>query len=245
MTDHQSTPIAHNNHPDLRYPGWFNPLEHCRHQTSCECKPDPLTMSIVHREVNHAAEMIQAWSKEGGWSKERTEASLAEERREMLDYLYGPIEEEWANEKYTILDGGEVKYISHVPRLDFLDIFSLDSLNFVRASVEPSLALPGMLKIIFEASDDSFPFPRHPDMSTEETWLYRMFDEAGVLLYIGISRDAFIRFAQHAKDKPWISQVAKWERESYPSRAQALRAEKAAIQAEHPLYNVVHNGGIR
>lgn len=72
-------------------------------------------------------------------------------------------------------------------------------------------------------------------------WLYRMYGKNNELLYIGISKSAFARFEQHSHTQPWINQVARWEREPYPSRAEALEAERTAIIQEHPKYNVIHN----
>ena len=71
-----------------------------------------------------------------------------------------------------------------------------------------------------------------------------MFNRDGDLLYIGISNDPVLRLSQHANEKPWVKrEVTKWEIEptSYPSFAAALAAERKAIEAEHPRYNVVHN----
>lgn len=84
----------------------------------------------------------------------------------------------------------------------------------------------------------------HEAPPADPTWLYRMFNRDGDLLYIGISNDPVLRLSQHANEKPWVKrEVTKWEIEptSYPSFAAALAAERKAIEAEHPRYNVVHN----
>ena len=70
------------------------------------------------------------------------------------------------------------------------------------------------------------------------TVLYRLFDAAGSLLYVGVTGDLRGRLAQHAADKPWWSQVARKTVTWYGSRSDALRAETAAIFNEHPRYNV-------
>ncbi len=68
------------------------------------------------------------------------------------------------------------------------------------------------------------------------TTLYRMFDEGGALLYVGITKDTRKRFSQHA-DKHWFSQVVRVEVETFDSRGAAASAERAAIRDEAPVFN--------
>lgn len=68
--------------------------------------------------------------------------------------------------------------------------------------------------------------------------LYRFFDKAGDLLYVGISNNPGRRWAQHERDKPWWHEVHHVEIERYPDRAAVLVAEAEAIRAENPRYNV-------
>lgn len=74
----------------------------------------------------------------------------------------------------------------------------------------------------------------------QRTALYRHFDAAGELLYVGISLCAIGRLAQHRMDKQWYQDIARVEVEWLPDRDTALAAEKLAIQTERPRYNVVH-----
>ena len=67
--------------------------------------------------------------------------------------------------------------------------------------------------------------------------VYRMFNAAGVLLYVGISANFGERLKQHRADKAWWSEVEHWTVEDAPSRADALFLEAGAILSEHPLYN--------
>jgi hypothetical protein len=77
------------------------------------------------------------------------------------------------------------------------------------------------------------------------TALYRLFGADGELLYIGIS-DAFgRRWRDHAMSKPWWPDVRRQAIDWHPSREDAEAAEKAAIKAERPKYNVAHNFGRR
>lgn len=80
---------------------------------------------------------------------------------------------------------------------------------------------------------------------TDNTQLYRQFNRDGKLLYVGISINAFERFRQHAKDKTWIDTVASMTIEHFASRQEALDAERAAIESECPLWNIVFNRGIQ
>lgn len=72
--------------------------------------------------------------------------------------------------------------------------------------------------------------------------LYRYFDGADELVYVGISNDPGTRLGQHRLDKPWWDDVVTAKIQRYPDRASALAAERIAIRDEHPRYNIVHNG---
>jgi hypothetical protein len=73
------------------------------------------------------------------------------------------------------------------------------------------------------------------------TWehvLYRLYDEGGTLLYVGITNSITTRFTAHAKTQPWWSEVAGCRVEFYPDRAALERAELDAIRFDRPRYNV-------
>jgi len=72
--------------------------------------------------------------------------------------------------------------------------------------------------------------------------LYRMYRDQE-LLYIGITFNFINRFNAHRKDKEWWLEVNRIETEHFETRERALNAEQAAIRAEKPRYNVVHNKG--
>jgi hypothetical protein len=71
--------------------------------------------------------------------------------------------------------------------------------------------------------------------------LYRFFDNAGELLYVGITMNPAARWKQHSKDKDWWTEVANITVEPHPGREAVLEAERLAILTEKPLYNTVHN----
>lgn len=75
------------------------------------------------------------------------------------------------------------------------------------------------------------------------TTLYRMLDEGGHLLYVGIAGNPGRRAEDHGKDKAWWPNVALMVLEHYPSRPQAEAAERLAIATERPLYNVTYQTG--
>lgn len=66
--------------------------------------------------------------------------------------------------------------------------------------------------------------------------VYRMFDHAGRLLYIGKSGRAG-RFDEHAV-KRWFPLVSAITLEWHATHAEAMLAEKRAIAAERPRYNI-------
>lgn len=90
-----------------------------------------------------------------------------------------------------------------------------------------------------------------------EHFIYRCYDADGRLLYIGCSNDVTTRMELHrsafnnrlrnlgrvpATSVELIARMARYEvSEPIKGRTAARAAEKAAIQAERPLLNVVHN----
>ena len=67
--------------------------------------------------------------------------------------------------------------------------------------------------------------------------LYRHYDDADNLLYVGISVSTPIRLAQHKQGSAWFGDIAKITIEHFQCRADALRAERAAIECENPKHN--------
>jgi excinuclease UvrABC nuclease subunit len=72
------------------------------------------------------------------------------------------------------------------------------------------------------------------------TALYRHFDAAGRLLYVGISLSAVQRLAQHRLTAHWFERIARIEIEWRDSREEALIAEIQAIARERPECNTAH-----
>ena len=75
-----------------------------------------------------------------------------------------------------------------------------------------------------------------PDRSRE---LYRHFDKAGILLYVGISVSTIQRLRQHkVSHKNWFKDVARIEVEHFANEREARLAETKAIREENPLHNI-------
>lgn len=74
------------------------------------------------------------------------------------------------------------------------------------------------------------------DMNAPAT-LYRLYDASGNLLYIGVTSNTKLRWADHRATRWWWTQVAHKRFEEFECRVDALAAERIAIRTEKPLYN--------
>lgn len=76
-------------------------------------------------------------------------------------------------------------------------------------------------------------------------YLYRLYNRADQLLYVGITNDPQRRLREHSRTKPWWPQVDLRTVliYQYDCREDACDLEALAIETERPLYNVVHSGG--
>lgn len=85
---------------------------------------------------------------------------------------------------------------------------------------------------------------RQAELKARPTALYRLYDQAGSLLYVGITCNLDERFKDHRNDKkkPWWPQVADKTVRWYDNRDAAEEAERYAIAMEDPLHNVVWAG---
>ena len=72
---------------------------------------------------------------------------------------------------------------------------------------------------------------------TEPAALYRCYDSAGALLYVGVSGDVKIRASRHKSASPWFCAVRKMTVTWYDWREDALDAEAWAIFREKPQFN--------
>ena len=81
----------------------------------------------------------------------------------------------------------------------------------------------------------------HPGVQlkgTEDTAVYRLSDESGRLLYVGMGRNPLNRWAAHADMHEWWPEVASFEVTWYPSRKEAADEERRALRHDGPLRNI-------
>lgn len=78
-------------------------------------------------------------------------------------------------------------------------------------------------------------------MARDSYALYRYFDDADRLLYVGISGALEVREAAHISRSRWMELAARSTIQRYATEADVLDAEETAIKAERPLFNVTHN----
>ena len=69
------------------------------------------------------------------------------------------------------------------------------------------------------------------------TSVYRIYDESGVLLYVGISSRLITRLGEHRRWSDWFSRAFSILVEEYETQGHARRAEAIAIRDELPLFN--------
>jgi hypothetical protein len=69
-------------------------------------------------------------------------------------------------------------------------------------------------------------------------YVYRVYDTACELIYVGCTNDLFGRLAVHEEESWWAPQVAKVAAKVYPTAKSGLAAELKAIHTEHPRWNV-------
>lgn len=84
------------------------------------------------------------------------------------------------------------------------------------------------------------------DSSTEPASphvVYRLYNRAGILLYVGLTDRGPRRWVEHERSKPWFRAVARFEISRFPTREEAADEERSAIIRERPCWNVVHNSG--
>lgn len=67
-------------------------------------------------------------------------------------------------------------------------------------------------------------------------FVYRCYDQSGVLLYVGYTSQLGIRMQAHRRS-PWWPRVANVTRQQCETVTAAMAAERLAIQQERPLLN--------
>ncbi len=75
---------------------------------------------------------------------------------------------------------------------------------------------------------------------SDRTAVYRFFDAADRLLYVGITHDTRVRWAWHKGNAKWWTDQRRVAVTWFDSRDEATAAEYRAIQDEAPLWNRAH-----
>lgn len=75
---------------------------------------------------------------------------------------------------------------------------------------------------------------------TNPNVLYRVFNDAGDLLYVGATTNPGSRFNHHALHKPWWDEAASMTMERFATVDELMVAEADAIATEGPRYNEIH-----
>lgn len=65
------------------------------------------------------------------------------------------------------------------------------------------------------------------------------------LLYVGSSSNPDMRIKCHRNEKAWPELITHSDAEEFETRAEALEAERLAIVAERPKYNVTHGAAVQ
>lgn len=73
---------------------------------------------------------------------------------------------------------------------------------------------------------------------TDETAVYRLFDSADRLLYVGMGRNPMGRWASHADQHAWWPEVVRFTVDWFPTRGEASAEERRALKEEATVHNV-------
>lgn len=75
----------------------------------------------------------------------------------------------------------------------------------------------------------------------QKTDVYRLYDSASRLLYVGVAVNGYARLETHRREKPWRASVRRVVMTQYGNRWTALYVEACAIRDESPIHNVSRN----
>lgn len=81
----------------------------------------------------------------------------------------------------------------------------------------------------------------HPGVQpkgSEDTAVYRLYDAAGRLLYVGMGRNPMNRWSSHADQHAWWPQVVTFTVLWHTTRKEAAADERHALRNEAPVHNI-------
>lgn len=69
--------------------------------------------------------------------------------------------------------------------------------------------------------------------------LYRFYDDAGQLLYVGMSTNILLRINTHRRNSHWWSDAVEMKMQRFANSEELAEAEIIAIRHEEPLHNTI------
>lgn len=192
---------------------------------------------------NYFAVCVQGWIDEGASRKDMEQAAT------VVYYDLARVDDiEWMPLGLAAMHQVSANLgVANNPTTDEERTAFVNSLRTVKTSTlhERTLAMAYQLGITMLQAEDivqRMPANDEPDRAhAGETALYRHFDEAGRLLYVGIAKEPGKRGEQHRYHSKWHRFMADTSVEWFPTRAAAALAERAAIADEAPIFNQTHN----
>lgn len=91
------------------------------------------------------------------------------------------------------------------------------------------------------SSQGAIPHPGHG--TNDETAVYRLYDAAGSLLYVGLGRNPMTRWASHAEQHAWWPRATAFRVDWFETRKEAAAEERRAIRDEDPECNIYGRPG--
>lgn len=82
-------------------------------------------------------------------------------------------------------------------------------------------------------------------LKDQRTHVYRIYDKAGELVYIGLTNNLCQRIANHWGGAPFKAQMHAVEWETFDTKKKALAVERRLIEDLGPRWNVAHNESVR
>lgn len=81
------------------------------------------------------------------------------------------------------------------------------------------------------------PTPGYMDPARREHFVYRAYDAAGQLLYVGCTLRPSLRYQEHKGQSRWFCMASSFKMQGPYNYETARRLEREAIHSEHPIHN--------
>lgn len=206
-----------------------------------EATPSPLEFEVTPlRKARHKAWLGRYIRKIGDlWEEQGVDIKCYAARQRLRDIkksMMVPEREEWMHPGLAvamIAMWGSVDTLVSSDNLEYRDaIRSLSSLTISERKRVVAHAMgiqPAIASRMYSTRNEGL---------QGATTLYRHYDAAGTLLYVGIAGDFEERSYWHSRNSKWYVDVCSSTIEWFNTRAEALRAESRAIKSEEPVFNI-------